>query len=390
MKWLSGYRLHVLGILLLCFSLTVGCNSQPAGSSNSSSGETAKADEDQSGNTENGKLVTAPVASEDESFVSDTDDSEETDAEAKDDSDEDVNPQDLDDDGIKDDAHVFDIPEGDNEVLLQFIAEVPGRMLSAEDEEEGGLAITTAAERVLKNNPTESQRRQAAEAMFNWLQRLQQMYTREADQVHLYWKMRLKDFDDTEDEQLDKILAPYRILNQAIGWHELRQDQRDEFAQKLPEYFSARPLDDADLETAQQVAEAVLKSGDRPAAIEMYKTLADILQNSPHAHIAAESRRLRGMAYRLESLGQEIEIQATKLDGEPLDWSSHRGKVVLIDFWATWCQPCLAEMPNIRKLYEIYHDRGFDVIAVSLDDDEETLKEFVKENDIPWTVTFSF
>src|SRR5690606_16544438 len=122
---------------------------------------------------------------------------------------------------------------GDNDVLLQFIKEVPGRILVVEDQEKAGLAITTAAERVLKNNPTESQRRQAAEAMFNWLQRLHQIYTQEAEQVHLYWKLRLEDFEETEDEELAKVVAPYRILNQAIGWDELRQDQRDEFTQQL-------------------------------------------------------------------------------------------------------------------------------------------------------------
>ena len=374
---------QTLGAMLVCIAVLNGCDSKPQGSTNVTTKDPAQGSDEAKMKSETGKLVAAPVAEGDLAFASDAEE------QAKE-SEEPENPQDADDDGIPDTAHVFDIPEGDNEVLLQFISEVPGRMLVSEDEEKGGLAITTAAERILKNNPTESQRRQAAEAMFTWLQRLQAMYAREADNVHLYWKLRLKDFEETEDESLAKLVAPYRIMNQAIGWHELRQDQRDEFALQLPGYFEKRALDDDDLATAQEVAEAILKSGDRPAAIAMYQTLAEVFQKSPDAEIAAEADRLRGMAYRLESLGQEIDFKAMTIDGKKVDWNSYRGKVVLIDFWATWCPPCLAEMPNIRKLYEIYHERGFDVIAVSLDDDEESVKDFVKDNEIPWTVTYSF
>lgn len=296
--------------------------------------------------------------------------------------------RDANDDGLPDDAHVFDIPEGDNDVLLQFVAEAPGRMLSSADEEKGGLAITTAAEKVLKNNPTPEQRLVAAEAMFYWLQRLQSVYSREAAEVQLYWKLRLGDYEKIEDEKLAELVARYRLINQALSWNQLRIDQREEFAGQLTSYFVDRPLDEADLETAQQVAQAILNSGDRPATVETYRSLAQILKSSSQPDIVSEAAKLDGMGHRLESVGQEITIEATKLDGEPLDWAAYRGKVVLIDYWATWCGPCVAELPNIRKLYDIYHQRGFDVIGVSVDTDQAELKSFVEKNQIPWTITF--
>lgn len=76
------------------------------------------------------------------------------------------------------------------------------------------------------------------------------------------------------------------------------------------------------------------------------------------------------------------------LEGKPISLADYRGKVVLIDFWATWCPPCLAEIPNIKAVYEKYHDEGFEVIGISFDMEEAALRRFVKENELPWRQIF--
>src|SRR5262249_9438930 len=81
-------------------------------------------------------------------------------------------------------------------------------------------------------------------------------------------------------------------------------------------------------------------------------------------------------------------IRAADLDGQPQSLDRYRGKVLLIDFWATWCGPCRAELPNVKAVYRKYKDRGFAVLGVSLDQDREALKAFLKEQQMEWPQLF--
>ena len=76
------------------------------------------------------------------------------------------------------------------------------------------------------------------------------------------------------------------------------------------------------------------------------------------------------------------------LAGKPLAIANYKGKVVLVDFWATWCPPCVAELPNVLKAYEKYHAKGFEIIGISLDKDEAALTSFIKKKNMPWPQYF--
>jgi thiol-disulfide isomerase/thioredoxin len=85
-------------------------------------------------------------------------------------------------------------------------------------------------------------------------------------------------------------------------------------------------------------------------------------------------------------VGKPIELEGITIEGKPLDMAEYKGKVVLIDFWATWCGPCRAEIPNIFANWQKYHGAGFEVIAISTDQDMVELQKFVMEEKPPWTV----
>ena len=121
-------------------------------------------------------------------------------------------------------------------------------------------------------------------------------------------------------------------------------------------------------------------------AAELAQTLADSMEKSQNPQILEARDTALGIARRLGLEGQTMEFVGKTLDGKTVNLKDYAGKVVLIDFWATWCGPCLAEIPNVKSAYEQYHERGFEVIAFSVDNDVEALKKFAAEQKFPWAV----
>ena len=78
----------------------------------------------------------------------------------------------------------------------------------------------------------------------------------------------------------------------------------------------------------------------------------------------------------------------TSLAGSSLSPEDYRGRVTLIDFWATWCPPCRAELPNVINIYNTEHAKGFDIIGVSLDQDRASVLDFIREQGMPWEQYF--
>jgi peroxiredoxin len=76
------------------------------------------------------------------------------------------------------------------------------------------------------------------------------------------------------------------------------------------------------------------------------------------------------------------------LDDQPLSIAKYKGKVLLVDFWATWCGPCVAELPNVLGTYRKYHEQGFDIVGISLDKERERLTGFIKEKGMGWAQYF--
>lgn len=149
--------------------------------------------------------------------------------------------------------------------------------------------------------------------------------------------------------------------------------QLHQFIADCPTYPSLDALE-------YKVAESIYPSD--PAAADVLLTeLAD----SGEGKIADQARR--ELASR-EKLKSPLDLRFTAVDGTQEDISKLRGKVVLVDFWATWCGPCRREVPNVVAVYNKLHQKGFEIVGISLDQDRNSLLSFTAFHGMTWPQYF--
>ena len=128
--------------------------------------------------------------------------------------------------------------------------------------------------------------------------------------------------------------------------------------------------------------------GGEAVAAAAYRSFGPAMAKSSNEQIQKMGESFAGTLRRLSLPGHPMEISGTLLNGKPFDQKTLAGKVVLVDFWATWCGPCVAEIPNVLEQYEKYHKDGFEVVGISLDQEREALEKFVTEQKLPWPILF--
>ncbi|HVJ80157.1 MAG TPA: TlpA disulfide reductase family protein [Planctomycetia bacterium] len=192
-----------------------------------------------------------------------------------------------------------------------------------------------------------------------------------------------KDFDAYADKLLkdepDGVAASF-----VAGLKLIRDGGEDDGAmpEKVAAYAKKYPKSDL---TPQLIvmAASTLANGDDVEKAKRY-----IADNKKAVEGTQLAQALDEMLDSLKILGTELAIAGPTLTGTEFDIKSLKGKVVLVDFWATWCGPCVGEIPHVKAAYDKYHSKGFEVVAISLDEDRKELEAMVKEKELPWTQVF--
>jgi thiol-disulfide isomerase/thioredoxin len=163
-------------------------------------------------------------------------------------------------------------------------------------------------------------------------------------------------------------------------------DQLPALFTELKEYFGKQRLTARHLRIASAVVEAINRLEDGPEREKLFEEFGKLFAASHDKDLSLYGKKLVKTPEGEQSdvVGKPLELVGVTSLGVEFNWATYRDKVVLVDFWATWCGPCRQEMPNVKAMYEKYKDRGFEVVGVSLDQDQDALAAYLEENAIGW------
>jgi thiol-disulfide isomerase/thioredoxin len=290
-------------------------------------------------------------------------------------------------------ADPFAIPDGDAAEIHEFIVNLlqsePQGETEAEREDFRLHAIHTLIEgsqRLLAAKPNLRQAVDGTQIQLMALGALAQIGEAGADQQYAAAIDRARG-----DRREPVAMAGWEAFldKTASAWDSLDNEARAAASEEILSLTAAQDPSRLSVIVLDNAAK-VFERRDDPFVKELLEASLPVLSKSKNSQVKSLLRRsnLAGVYRRLDLPGNELKVSGTLLDGSKLDWPSYRGKVVLVDFWATWCGPCREEVPNILTMYNAYHDRGFEVLGVSLDDTPEDANRYIKDNEIPWATLF--
>lgn len=166
-----------------------------------------------------------------------------------------------------------------------------------------------------------------------------------------------------------------------VDWAKAAKDPAGQ--EKVLAEFERLARANIDHEMLTQVASLLCDQAATPALTERAENIVLETLQGPMAKELGASLINRRKLRALE--GKPLVVTATAADGKPFTTADWKGKVVLVDFWATWCPPCMAGLPKLKKTYADLHARGLEIVGVSNDRDPDNFRAFLQDNkDMPW------
>ncbi len=184
-----------------------------------------------------------------------------------------------------------------------------------------------------------------------------------------------------QQAELDTIAASVAVMT-FYG-----EDAQQKTLEQVHDFLKKREtLSMQDIQTGILAANMLEMQPNKQPARDTYQLLDDLLKEDEREEMQSLRLNLKASMRRLDLLGSKFELEAQALDGSTVQIADYAGKFLIVDFFATWCAPCLTEAPHLQAQYEKYKDKGLEVIAISIDTDVEALQKYLKEAQVPWPV----
>jgi thiol-disulfide isomerase/thioredoxin len=275
------------------------------------------------------------------------------------------------------------VPEGTNEDLMNYIKKVMNvQPKSLDDLMKMSKAIGKAADKILDANPSERD----LTTIITLRMRLPMSPEEGAAYADKLKKISAELTKSGKGELgREVILMSYLAKLNAAG--EQPEAVKKAVGESL-QFLLQSKLQEDDLMLIMNIVPSVEQLDDFQYIDETLTKIIVLLKDSKIDKAEKIVKRLEGTLRRMKLVGSKIELEGRLLSGDKLDLEKYDGKVYLVDFWATWCGPCVGEIPNMKKNYEAYHDKGFEIIGLSCDQNQEVVEKFVKEREIPWGIVY--
>jgi peroxiredoxin len=190
-----------------------------------------------------------------------------------------------------------------------------------------------------------------------------------------------KDSPEYQQAELDTITSSVALMTY------FGEDAKKKTLEQVHAFLNSRKeLSLQDVQTGMLTAAMLELQPEKAPARDTYKLMYDLLEKDEREEMQSLRINLQASIRRLELLGNKFELEAMTIEGKPIKTDDLAGKFVVVDFFATWCEPCLAEIPRVQKQYAKYQAKGLEVIGISIDEDADSLEKFLKRAELPWPI----